>query len=201
MSEHAGSPCSCGNPNCAAGQQAGPDTVRGGGFYLMDDNASSWLSTEGLRELWERVPPPAEPTVSAAPDVGREPVRDESLIRELAAVINRGSRENRSDTPDFILAAFLSDCLVAFERGTVTRDHRYSKDKQPGESIVVQAPPAAPATPTAEESPEIAKASEVVLYLCQQVMASFGESCKQNAAALRDATAALQMLRSRTSTA
>lgn len=38
------------------------------------------------------------------------------FTRELAAVINRVSRENASNTPDFILAHYLADCLKAFER-------------------------------------------------------------------------------------
>jgi hypothetical protein len=36
------------------------------------------------------------------------------LIKELAATLNRHSMENGSDTPDFILATYLTDCLNAF---------------------------------------------------------------------------------------
>ncbi len=34
---------------------------------------------------------------------------------ELRALINRHSRENGSNTPDFILAEYLNDCLKAFD--------------------------------------------------------------------------------------
>ena len=34
---------------------------------------------------------------------------------ELAAVINKYSREGRSNTPDFILAGYLVNCLEAYE--------------------------------------------------------------------------------------
>ena len=44
------------------------------------------------------------------------------LVRELAEVLNRHSVENRSGTPDFILAGFLSDCLDAWAMTTRERD-------------------------------------------------------------------------------
>ena len=34
---------------------------------------------------------------------------------DLARVINKHSRENRSNTPDFILAGYLVNCLEAYE--------------------------------------------------------------------------------------
>jgi len=49
------------------------------------------------------------------------------LHRELSAVLNRYSVENKSDTPDFILATFLLDCLKAFEAATNTRTLWYRK--------------------------------------------------------------------------
>jgi hypothetical protein len=38
-----------------------------------------------------------------------------SLEKELAGLLNRFSRENPSNTPDFILAQYMMGCLVAFE--------------------------------------------------------------------------------------
>ena len=52
--------------------------------------------------------------------------------KELAALINRYSLENRSDTPDYILAEYLTDCLTAFDRATASRSDWYDtapKDK------------------------------------------------------------------------
>ena len=57
--------------------------------------------------------------------------------RELASVINRYSRENRSNTPDFILAEYLEACLKAFESSTQYRDHWYSVKLVPGDSHFV----------------------------------------------------------------
>ena len=42
--------------------------------------------------------------------------------QELRKLINRESMENRSDTPDFILAEYLHSCLVAFENATNARE-------------------------------------------------------------------------------
>ncbi len=49
-------------------------------------------------------------------------MNDSKLKEELSQLINRHSRENVSDTPDYILAEFLLGCLKAFERSAVVRD-------------------------------------------------------------------------------
>lgn len=53
-------------------------------------------------------------------------VRDEgaamSFEQELTALINRHSQENLSNTPDFILAQYVLDALLAFNRATSARD-------------------------------------------------------------------------------
>jgi hypothetical protein len=54
------------------------------------------------------------------------------LRQELAAVLNRHSREGRSNTPDLILAQYLIDCLSAFDYATRARDQWYSVDLRPG---------------------------------------------------------------------
>ena len=45
-----------------------------------------------------------------------------SLKNEIGILINKASRENESDTPDFILAEFLYKCLLAFESAVISRD-------------------------------------------------------------------------------
>jgi len=47
--------------------------------------------------------------------------------KELTGLINRHSKENGSDTPDFILASFLTDCLTAFDRAVRTRIEWYNQ--------------------------------------------------------------------------
>jgi hypothetical protein len=46
---------------------------------------------------------------------------------ELEALINRHSMENGSDTPDFILADYLVDCLRAWTRGVAAREAWYGR--------------------------------------------------------------------------
>lgn len=43
------------------------------------------------------------------------------LVAEFAAVINRNSAENDSNTPDFVLAEYLVNCLESFNDGVNTR--------------------------------------------------------------------------------
>lgn len=42
--------------------------------------------------------------------------------RELESLINKHCQENESDTPDFILANYLRDCLSAFNAATKRRE-------------------------------------------------------------------------------
>lgn len=45
--------------------------------------------------------------------------------KELEELINRHSEENRSGTPDFILAGYIRLCLEAWHTTTRERDHWY----------------------------------------------------------------------------
>ncbi len=44
------------------------------------------------------------------------------LREDINWAINGNSAENGSDTPDFILAEFLIDCLATFDKATKARD-------------------------------------------------------------------------------
>lgn len=48
---------------------------------------------------------------------------------ELEHLINRFSMENESDTPDFILARYLHNCLKAYNGAVVRRESWYGRDK------------------------------------------------------------------------
>ena len=43
------------------------------------------------------------------------------LETDIRAALNKHSAENESDTPDYILAMFLMECLEAFNRSTRER--------------------------------------------------------------------------------
>lgn len=49
------------------------------------------------------------------------------ILKEFTVVINRNSLENRSNTPDFILAEYLVCCLEAWDKGVRDRDDWYGK--------------------------------------------------------------------------
>lgn len=46
---------------------------------------------------------------------------------EIEHLINRHSRENGSDTPDFILAEYLTDCLDAYDKALQRREAWYDR--------------------------------------------------------------------------
>ena len=51
--------------------------------------------------------------------------------KELAALINKYSRENESNTPDFILATFLRGCLDVFNGAIRQRESWYGRSDSP----------------------------------------------------------------------
>ena len=46
-----------------------------------------------------------------------------SLERRLSALLNEYSAENDSDTPDYILAKYLVECLKSYSEAVKARDH------------------------------------------------------------------------------
>lgn len=52
------------------------------------------------------------------------------LAQEIAKVLNRASAENGSDTPDFVLAGFLLQCLHAFDGAMAARKQWYGDAAQ-----------------------------------------------------------------------
>lgn len=61
----------------------------------------------------------------------------EDLRTALSSLLNKYSRENVSNTADWILRDFLWDCLKAFERGVGQRDDWYGIRPEPGCEILV----------------------------------------------------------------
>jgi len=48
--------------------------------------------------------------------------------KELKGLINSYSIENGSDTPDYILAEYMNDCLLAYQKTVKARDKWFSVD-------------------------------------------------------------------------
>ena len=60
---------------------------------------------------------------------------NDTLRRDLAAVLNRFSRDNGSNTPDFILAQYLTNCLDAFDAAVQKRAQWFGRMDSVGGSL------------------------------------------------------------------
>jgi hypothetical protein len=58
---------------------------------------------------------------------GITPEKVNDFGKELESLINKHSMENTCNTPDFILTAFLLDCLQAFAKATNRREEWYGR--------------------------------------------------------------------------
>lgn len=68
----------------------------------------------GFENRWTPIPAPQF--------IDSKSVNENSpLERELMHVINKHSRENGSNTPDFVLGEYLLDCLIAYEKAVKAR--------------------------------------------------------------------------------
>lgn len=50
--------------------------------------------------------------------------------KDVENIINKYSLENNSDTPDFILAEYLSDCLKTFDKTINRREIYYGRKEE-----------------------------------------------------------------------
>lgn len=81
--------------------------------------------------------------------------------KELEGLLNRYSMENGSDTPDRILAEFLSSCLDAFDKAVLEREVWYGRRSSLSGAIEMPSPvrlsvdePDAPDTPDTPDAPD-----------------------------------------------
>lgn len=75
--------------------------------------------------------PPTSMSESGSPDYASD------FRKQLAGLINSQSMEAESNTPDFILAQFLTDALEAFDKAVVRREEWYGR----GDPIVLNSIP------------------------------------------------------------
>ena len=50
--------------------------------------------------------------------------------KELTGLINKHSKENDSNTPDYILAEYINNCLSAFTKAIQQRESWYGNDQE-----------------------------------------------------------------------
>lgn len=77
-----------------------------------------------IHELEDILSNDEKPDVAILPD-GSVKVTD--FKQELEGLINSFSKENGSDTPDWILAQYLSCCLNAFDEALVEREQWFGR--------------------------------------------------------------------------
>lgn len=53
--------------------------------------------------------------------------KERQFKQEIASAINRVSKENDSNTPDFVLADYVDDCLTAFAKASRAREKWYGR--------------------------------------------------------------------------
>lgn len=59
---------------------------------------------------------------------------NEGFAGDLSNLINKYSIENNSNTPDFILANYLCNCLTAFESASTRREQWFGKELKIGDT-------------------------------------------------------------------
>lgn len=67
-----------------------------------------------------------------------------TLREDLERVLNTHSAENGSDTPDFMLAEFLLDCLAAYDKTVTARERWYGRGAEMVSGGTDTAPAAGP---------------------------------------------------------
>ncbi len=95
-----------------------------------------------------------------------------SLLDELRRAVNRVSAESISNTPDFVLANYLRDCLGAFDAATRERERWYGVKLAPGRR----------AHPSDEEAARLVFEALGTASMCWETLAGAGEFQSQEAA-------------------
>ena len=57
--------------------------------------------------------------------------------KELESLINKHSKENASDTPDWVLAQYLAGCLAVFNLATQQREAFYGRNLSTNEVVEI----------------------------------------------------------------
>jgi hypothetical protein len=63
-------------------------------------------------------------------------MNEQRLRKAIESAINSTSAENGSNTPDFILAEYLTDCLAAYDKAVKRRSEWHGRHDGVGGSVV-----------------------------------------------------------------
>jgi hypothetical protein len=125
------------NMRDAEAREASAAFMRRTPFAEAREHALSVMRDTDARLAAERA---AEQPADSLADELKDPAfiaryQAESALRTgIASAINMASAENASNTPDFVLAEYLTDCLDAFDKATRRRDEWYGIAPRPGMS-------------------------------------------------------------------
>lgn len=97
------------------------------GIYYIEATASYFVQILDGNEIY---PSPLEYEIRNQWD-NREKIMISTFENELKKLINKHSQENHSNTPDFILAMYLQNCLSAFNMAVQQRETWYGRDGRP----------------------------------------------------------------------
>lgn len=78
-----------------------------------------------------------QPSAPNNPDLNPKE-QELTFEKELEALINKYSIENGSDTPDFLIAEFMSNCLIAYQQVVTKRDKWFGVDMCAADKISAQ---------------------------------------------------------------
>ncbi len=93
---------------------------------MMDDrDAHNTLSNDAASSFLDRL------CDTGLVDHGPGSSKPRGFRGDLASLLNQHSKEQGSNTPDFILAQYLVDCLEAFDRATLDRYMRETHERAP----------------------------------------------------------------------
>lgn len=95
--------------------------------YTGSNDCITYITTEEAIKICKKyISRPIEQQVSR--EVGGQPTdKYDELAKEIATLINQRSLENDSNTPDFILAEYLVQCLKTFNWTNNKREKWYGK--------------------------------------------------------------------------
>jgi hypothetical protein len=98
--------------------------------YHPDDNTADYP-----------LDPPGEPADRVTWGIDTYNQRLAAFEADLETLINHHSLENGSDTPDFILASYLRECLATFNLALTARERWYGRSLNGPPSPATEEPP------------------------------------------------------------
>lgn len=67
-----------------------------------------------------------------------EASKEKLFEAELASLVNKYNMESGSNTPDFVIASYLVECLKTFNQSVVWRERWYSVKLEPAQDVSVE---------------------------------------------------------------